>query len=264
MIADRTLSLILPAHNEEENLEIVVRAALAALPESFVDYEIVIVNDGSRDGTAAVADRLAEEDHHVRVVHHAQNRGYGAALQSGFGAGRGELLMFMDADRQFDPRDIARLAPHVQGYDIVAGYRIARNDPAHRKFIGSSFNLVVRILFGIKVTDIDCGFKIFQADLLRDMELQSPGALINTEIHAKANRRGASLIEVGVNHYPRVSGQQSGGSIPVMARALRELVLLRWRLRSYAPPARHAVAPGSVPALTELRSVSAQPGAADK
>ncbi len=239
MILQHTLSLVLPAHNEAANLEPVVREALAVLPRVFRDWEILIVDDGSRDATGAIAGRLADEapDGRVRVVHHPRNRGYGAALRSGFAAARGDLLMFMDADRQFAPREVAKLAPFVDEYDIVAGYRLRRNDPRRRVLLGKVFNLLVRILFGVRVRDIDCGFKILRADLVRGLDLRSPGALINTEIHAKAGRRGATTVEVGVNHHPRPAGEQSGGSAWVIARALGEILLLWWRLRSYSPPA---------------------------
>ncbi len=172
----------------------------------------------------------------MKAVHHPRNRGYGAALRSGFAAARGERLMFMDADRQFAIRDVAKLAPFVDEYDIVAGYRIRRSDPRRRVLLGAAFNLLVRLLFGVRMRDIDCGFKIMRADLLRGLDLRSPGALINTEIHAKAGRQGAAIVEVGVSHYPRPAGEQSGGSPRVIIRALGETLLLWWRLRSYAPP----------------------------
>jgi glycosyltransferase involved in cell wall biosynthesis len=236
MAADRTLSLVLPAHNEAANLETVVRDAVATLPQHFAAYEVLIVDDGSRDATPALADRLAAEEPHVRVLHHPQNRGYGAALSTGFAAARGDRIMFMDSDRQFDIRDVAKLAPYAGEFDIVAGYRIKRNDPGYRFVIGYTFNTVVKLLFGVDLRDIDCGFKIFRAELLRGMDLQSPGALINTEIHAKANRQVATIVEIGVNHYPRLVGDQSGADIRVILRAMRETALLWWRMRAYEPP----------------------------
>jgi glycosyltransferase involved in cell wall biosynthesis len=238
MKVEHTLSLVLPAHNEAANLEPVVREALAVLPHVFRDYEVLIVDDGSRDATGAIADRLAAEvaDGRVRVVHHPRNRGYGAALASGFAAARGDLLMFMDADRQFAIGEVAQLAPFVRSHDIVAGYRRRRRDPLRRVVLGASFNVLVKVLFGVRLHDIDCGFKLFRADLLRGMRLESPGALINTEIHAKANRRGARVKEVGVSHFPRPAGEQSGGSPTVVLRALRETLALWWRLRAEARP----------------------------
>jgi glycosyltransferase involved in cell wall biosynthesis len=231
-----TLSLVLPAHNEAGNLEWVVRAALAALPLVFRDCEIVVVDDGSRDATPAIADALAVADARVRVIHHPRNQGYGAALRSGFAAARGDRIMFMDADRQFDIREVAKLAPWVDEYGIVAGYRLRRRDPWRRVALGATFNLLVRVLFGVRVRDIDCGFKIFRADLLHALDLQAPGALINTEILALAHRQGAALVEIGVNHYPRPAGEQSGGSPRVVLRALDETMRLWWRLRA-GPPA---------------------------
>jgi glycosyltransferase involved in cell wall biosynthesis len=199
---------------------------------------IIVVNDGSRDRTGEIAAELATANpDRVRVVTHPSNRGYGAALTSGFDAAAGDFIMFMDSDRQFDIADIERLAPFVDVYDIVAGYRIKRNDPAHRLAFASIFKLAVTVLFGVMVRDIDCAFKIYRAPLLKGMELTSPGALINTEMLAKANRQGATLVEVGVNHYPRLAGESSGGSLRVVTRAMGETVKLWWRMQSYQPPA---------------------------
>ena len=230
------LSLILPAHNEEGNLEWVVREALAALPAAFQRSEVIVVDDGSADATPAIAARLVAEDPRVRVIRHPRNQGYGAALRSGFAAARGDWILFMDADRQFDIREVVKLAPLAGSYDIVAGYRLKRRDSLRRVALGATFNLVVRLLFGVRVRDIDCGFKLFRAELIRSLELRAPGALINTEILALAHRQGAALVEIGVNHYPRPAGEQSGGSPRVVLRALDETMRLWWRLRA-GPPA---------------------------
>jgi glycosyltransferase involved in cell wall biosynthesis len=234
-LIDAKLSLILPAHNEEANLSYVVQEALRVLPTAFRDFEIIIVDDGSRDRTPEIADRLAAEEPRVRVVHHPRNRGYGAALTSGFSVATGDYWMFMDSDRQFDINDIHRLIPYIGKYDIVAGFRIKRRDPFYRFIIGYTFNTIVKLLFGVNMKDIDCGFKIFRSDILRGMTLESPGALINTEIHAKANRQKATVVEVGVNHYPRVVGEQSGASLKVILRALWEIARLWMRMRRYRP-----------------------------
>lgn len=226
------LSLVLPAHNEAGNLEWVTREALATLPVLFRSCEIIIVDDGSRDGTPAIADRLAVSDARVRVIHHPRNRGYSSALRSGFDAARGDRLIFMDTDRQFNIREVAKLAPLAGAYDIVAGYRLKRRDPWRRVALGAAFNTVVKVLFGVWVRDIDCGFKLFRADFLRGLDLHAPGALINTEILALAHRHGARLAEVGVCHYPRPTGEQSGGSLRVVARSLDEMRRLWWRLHT--------------------------------
>lgn len=236
-MVDGTLSLVLPAYNEEANLEIVVKEALEELPKNFSSFEIIIVDDGSKDRTPGLADRLAAgQPGLVKVIHHRPNRGYGAALTSGFEAARGDYLMFMDSDRQFRAADVRLLAPYVGKADIVAGYRKKRHDSFYRFLIGYTFNTIVTLFFGIHLRDIDCGFKIFRAEMLKTMQLTSPGALINTEIHAKAQRQGRSLIEVGVNNYPRLAGDQSGASLRVIGRAGRETVALWWRMRFYAVP----------------------------
>jgi glycosyltransferase involved in cell wall biosynthesis len=236
-MVDGMLSLILPAYNEEANIEIVVNEALEELPKNFNSFEIIVVDDGSKDRTPEITDRLAaSQPELVKVIHHRPNRGYGAALTTGFKAAQGDYLMFMDSDRQFKPADLKLLVPYVGKAGIIAGYRKKRNDPFYRFLIGYTFNTVVTLLFGIHLRDIDCGFKIFKAEMLKPMELTSPGALINTEIHAKAQRQGRSIIEVGVNHYPRLVGDQSGASVKVILRAIPETLSLWWRMRYYAPP----------------------------
>ena len=230
-----SLSLVLPAYNEEANIGAVVREALATLPKFSDDFEIIVVDDGSRDRTAQVVAELAKNAPGVRLQRHARNRGYGAALATGFRATRGDFVMFMDADRQFDIRDLRLLTPFAAEYDIVAGFRMERSDPFHRRVFAEVFNVSIRALFGVHLRDIDCAFKLFRGDLLRGMELSAPGALINTEIQAKARRQGARLEQVGVHHYPRVAGEATGGSPRVILRAMRETLALWWRMRWYRP-----------------------------
>ncbi len=230
------ISLVLPAHNEEPNIRAVVEEAGRVLPTAFSDYEVIVVNDGSKDRTLEIAEALHRENPHVLVVNHPVNRGYGAALTSGFNAATGDFIMFMDSDRQFDINDVHNLTPFVDDYDIVAGYRIKRNDPAHRLLNAQIFGLAVRMLFDIQVRDIDCAFKIMHADVLKGINLESPGALINTEILAKADVQGCTITQVGVHHYPRLEGEQSGASVKVVLRAFREILRLWWRMQSYSPP----------------------------
>jgi glycosyltransferase involved in cell wall biosynthesis len=228
--------LVLPAHNEAENIEIVVRRAIAILPRYTDDFEIIVVNDGSRDQTPKIIDRLARDDERIRPVHHPRNRGYGGALKSGFSASTKSYVMFMDADRQFDIADIRLLSPFVPLFDIVAGFRMERSDPIHRRINAEIFNIAVRVLFGVHMRDLDCAFKVFRGELLRSLELTSSGALINAEIQAKLRRQGATLVQVGVPHHPRVAGQATGGSMRVILRAMRETVVLWLRMHRYQPP----------------------------
>ena len=239
-----SLSLVLPAHNEDANIRLVIERALSVLPIHSDEIEVIVVDDGSRDGTARIVAGLAAGDGRVRLVHHPRNRGYGAALTSGFAASTGDYVMFMDADRQFDIADLRLLAPFVGAFDIVAGFRMERSDPLHRRVFAEIFNVTVRVLFGVHLRDIDCAFKVFRGDLLRSLELAAPGALINTEIQAKARRQGATLQQVGVHHYPRVAGSATGGSLRVILRAMRETVVLWWRMHRYRPPVEAPVAKG--------------------
>ena len=232
---DKKLSLVLPAHNEADNIEAVVARGMSVLPKVVADFEIIIVNDGSSDETPAIIKGLAASNERVRDVHHDVNRGYGAALTSGFAAASGDLIMFMDADRQFDIADITALVPYIPHYDIVAGYRINRQDPLYRKTYGKLFGIVVWVLFGLRMRDVDCAFKIYRADLLKNLKLTAPGALINTEMLARSRRGGATVAQVGVRHYPRLAGQSSGGSPKVVLRAIGETVSLWMELRKEGP-----------------------------
>ncbi len=263
-----SLSLVLPAFNEEANLRETVNEALRVLPCYFDTFEIVIVNDGSRDRTGEVAEALASEDDRVRPIGHERNLGYGGALRTGFGASTGDYVMFMDSDRQFSIEDISRLIPFIDAPDIVAGFRMERNDRFHRRLFAETFNVSIRIIFGVHMRDIDCAFKIFDGELLRSIELTSSGALINTEIMAKARRQGARVQQVGVRHFPRTAGTSTGGNPRVIAKAMRDTPRLWLHMRSYNPPpdrpspeGRHrlpkramAMAAGSTAALVALVS----------
>lgn len=231
------LSLILPAHNEEANIEHVVDDALAVLPDFTDDFEIIVVNDGSRDATRDIVETLARRHPVVRTVNHPVNRGYGAAVTSGIKASTRPFVMFMDADRQFRIEDLADLSPFVGAFDVVAGFRMERHDPLHRRLFAEIFNVTVRVLFGVHLRDIDCAFKVFRGDMVRSLDLSAPGALINTEMQAKLRRMGATLQQVGVSHYPRIAGHATGGSPRVILRAMGETLVLWWAMRRYEPPA---------------------------
>lgn len=224
------LSLILPAHNEEGNLARVAGSSIEILSETVPDWEIVIVDDGSVDATPQIADELAEREPRVRVVHHPHNRGYGSAWRTGFETARGEYLMCMDSDGQFNLADISKLLPYINHYDIVAGYRGERKDPAYRKLNAAIFHLAIRLPFALHVRDLDCGFKIFKAEFIRSLPLSAPGALINLEIFSYAKQRRATIKQVVVSHYPRLAGKSSGASPRVVLQAMGEILLLRLRV----------------------------------
>ncbi len=226
------LSVFLPAHDEEGNIERVVRGYLDELPRVAEHYEVMVVDDGSRDRTGEIADRLAREDAHVRVVHHETNRGYGGAVISGIRAATLPYVMLSDGDGQFDPRDVEKLAAYVPEYDVVAGHRTRRADPLMRRINGRAWTLLVRALLGITISDIDCGFKLFKREFLDEMELRARGAMISTELMARLAGRGARVKEVDVSHLPRLTGEQSGANLRVVARAFKELFTLYGELRA--------------------------------
>jgi glycosyltransferase involved in cell wall biosynthesis len=226
------ISVFLPAHNEEGNIERVVQGFSTQLPNLAEDYEIIIIDDGSADGTGRIADRLAATSVHVKVVHHAVNQGYGAAVISGIGAARQPYVLLCDGDGQFDPSDMALLAAKIGDYDVVVGRRIQRADHLMRRLNGVAWSILMRLLFGLRITDVDCGFKLFRRELLGELDLQARGAMITTELMAKLAGRGARIAEVGVRHLPRLAGQQSGNSLRVVIRAFGELLTLDKKVRS--------------------------------
>lgn len=232
------ISVFLPSHNEEPNVDRVVRGFLAELPQIAKNYEVIVVNDGSTDKTGAIADQLASENAHVKVVHHPKNRGYGGAVISGIRAATQPYVVLADGDGQFDPKEVASLAAFVPEYDVVVGKRIQRADPLMRRVNGKAWTTLVRILLGIEITDIDCGFKLFKREFLDGMELRAHGAMISTELMARVAGKGAKIKEVGVQHLPRMAGEQSGANLKVIGRAFKELFALYGELRN-EPRGRH-------------------------
>ncbi|HEY3164309.1 MAG TPA: glycosyltransferase family 2 protein [Candidatus Limnocylindrales bacterium] len=225
------LSYFFPAHNEEANLEGLVAEALETLPRLADTFEIVIVNDGSRDATGRIADELAAGNPGVvRAVHHPTNRGYGAALLSGFQAARHDHVAFTDGDRQFRVADVGRLIDRMDESDhpdIVVGFRIKRADPLVRTLYARAYRLANRIFFGLTIRDVDCACKLFRRSALADVAVESGGAFFSAELLIKLRAAGRSVAEVGVPHYPRTAGSATGAKPSVVLRAVRDF----WRLR---------------------------------
>ncbi len=225
------LSYFFPAHDEEANLAALVEEALAVLPALADTFEIIAVDDGSRDRTAAIADELAAAyPGVVRAVHHQVNLGYGAALRSGFTASRFELVAFTDGDRQFRVEDLGRLTARLgrpDAPDIVAGFRIKRADPLIRTLYARAYRLANRIFFGLTVTDVDCACKLFRREALEGLRVESDGAFFSAELLIKLRAAGRTVVEVGVPHHPRTAGSPTGAKPQVILRAVRDF----WRLR---------------------------------
>jgi len=225
------ISAVMPAYNEEANLEQSVGRMASALQRFTRGFEIIVVDDGSQDGTAALLERLKVAHPNLRVIHHPANRGYGAALRSGFDAARFSWIFLMDADNQFDPAEVELLLARAADADIVAGYRKLRRDPLLRRLNAWAFFTMVRLLFGRLVHDVNCAFKLIRRDLIGRMALHSEGALINTELLVLARQLQARVVEVPVNHYPRTAGKQTGANIRVVIRAFTELLAFRAEMR---------------------------------
>ena len=225
------LSFFFPAYNEAENIERAVRRAIDEVAPLVPSLEVLIVDDGSTDETPQIADRLAAADPRVRVVHQP-NRGYGGALKTGFRESRGELIGFSDGDLQFDLSEMRLLLERLESetpapVDAVIGYRIRRRDPLHRRFIGRTYNTVVTGMFGLRARDIDCAMKLFRREVFDGLILESDGPFLSAELLIKLKATGVRMAQLGVHHYPREAGTNTGASFVKILRTMRDL----WRLR---------------------------------
>jgi glycosyltransferase involved in cell wall biosynthesis len=217
---------VFPVFDEVNNLDALLSTAQRIAAGLEPDFEIVVVDDGSRDGSATIIDGWCDSDPRIRAVRHASNTGYGAALRSGLRAARGELVFFSDADLQFDLADLERLLHHTDDFDIVAGYRSPRSDPWPRHWIAWLWGLVVRSLFGLRVRDIDCAFKVFRREVIESIPIASIGAFVNTEILVRARALGFRVHQIPVSHQRRRLGVQTGAKPRVILRAIVELSTL--------------------------------------
>ncbi len=229
------LSLVFPVFNELENVGRVIDSALELGPRLVApgeDFEIVVVDDGSRDGSASVIAARVACDPRVRVFTHPSNRGYGAALRTGLREARGALVFFSDADLQFDLAELENLLHHAERFDVVAGYRSPRRDPWGRRLLARGWGLLVGSLFDLEIRDIDCAFKVFRRHVVEAMPIESLGAFVNTEILVRARSAGFRIHQIPVSHHPRRHGRQSGAHPRVILRALVELATLYRELRA--------------------------------
>jgi glycosyltransferase involved in cell wall biosynthesis len=224
------LSIVMPAFNEEANIDEAIRRATAAGERLCVEHEVVVVDDGSTDGTAELVEKAAAADRRIVLVRHPANRGYGEAVRTGLRTARMDLVFMTDADNQFDLEELEVFLPWIERVDVVAGYRRDRQDPLSRRLAAKAWNYLVRALFYVPVRDIDCAFKLFRRSVFRELDLESVGAMINTELMVKLGRSGAGVVELGVRHYPRRAGKARGASPRVVAKALYELASMYRRL----------------------------------
>jgi len=238
----KSLSISFPAYNEEANIEKSVREAIRVASALTDDFEVVVVDDGSKDKTGEIIDRLAAEDSRVRVIHHNPNQGYGAAVWDGLKAGTKDLIFFTDADLQFDLSEIGKLVeaigalevqpqrdPEVEPrIDAVLGYRNPRVDPFMRKLNAFGWKMLNRITFGLKVRDVDCAFKLFRREVFEKVQPTSRGAMFSAELLIRMQRAGLKWAEVPVKHLPRIAGSPTGAKLSVILRAFKEYAMV-WR-----------------------------------
>jgi len=234
-LARPRLTFFFPAYNEEENVVETVRRALDEIgPLVGGSIEVLVVDDGSTDRTPALADDLAASESRVRV-HHQPNRGYGGALRSGFAHASGALICFSDGDLQFDLREMGALLERLDDatktpVDAVIGYRRQRRDPPHRIFIAKTYNAIVSIAFGLRVRDIDCAMKLFRREVFNGLRLDADSPFLSAELLIKLKARGERMAQVGVTHYPRAAGTNTGASFRKILRTFRDIGRLRWAL----------------------------------
>jgi glycosyltransferase involved in cell wall biosynthesis len=225
-----SISAVLPAYNEEANIGPTLEVVVKTLEPLVDDYEVIAVDDGSRDATAARVEEMAARYPQVRLVRHPVNRGYGAALYTGFTSSTKEWIFFTDSDRQFDVAELSKLIPLTEEADLVAGYRAPRKDPFLRVLFGWGWSVLVTMLFGYTARDIDCAFKLFRREIIDRITIHSRGATFSAEFLVRGKRAGYTIREVPVAHLPRQVGSQTGARLDVITRAFRELIRFRWQL----------------------------------
>jgi glycosyltransferase involved in cell wall biosynthesis len=225
------VSAFFPCYNDEHSIATMVRDVRGALADAVDDFEIIVVDDGSRDGSAAVLDELECEVPQLRVVRHESNRGYGGALISGFAAATRPWIFYTDGDAQYDASEITRCIDAASSeIDVVQGYKVGRGDPWYRKVIGRVYHHAVKLLFNLHVRDTDCDFRMFRRDLLDRVELGSTSGVICVEMMRKFERVGARFVEVPVSHFTRPHGRSQFFRIPAITRSAVQLLTLWWRL----------------------------------
>lgn len=224
------ISAFFPVYYDAPTIEELVNKAREALSELTDDWEIIIVDDCSPDGAGRIADRLAAENPRISVIHHERNRGYGGALKSGFAAASKEWVFYTDSDGQYDVAELKLLAEHMDKADVVNGYKISRADRLHRKILGTIYHHTAKILFRLKMRDVDCDFRLVRRDLIECLDLRSDSGVICVEMMAKVHGARARMVEVPVHHYPRLAGRSQffrpGRVLSLIFGLLRQWILL--------------------------------------
>jgi len=219
-----SISFFCPAYNDEENVGKVVKSAVEVLGKIAAKYEIIIVEDHSPDRTAEVADALAKKYNGVRVIHNTKNLGYGGALRKGFLNSKYDLIIYTDGDGQFNAADMAQMVPLLEKADVVSAYRLNRADPLFRIIQTTIFNALVRVVFGLKIRDINCALKLYRKKVVDSMKIESTSTFISSEMLLKAKKKGFRIRQIGVKHYPRLHGAASGAKPQVVLTTILDLI----------------------------------------
>ncbi|NLX42035.1 MAG: glycosyltransferase family 2 protein [Chloroflexi bacterium] len=226
-----SLTVSLPAYNEEGNIGQMVDRVRNEVGPLVDDLEIIVVDDGSRDRTAEVVEGIARQDPRVRLIRHSVNQGYGAAVYTGVWSASKDLIFFTDSDLQFTFAELPEFLKRIDGIDMVIGWRRTRSDPWYRRLFGNGWSWLVNLLFGHTARDVDCAYKLFRREVIERIDVASRGATFSAEFLVRARQAGFRVIELPVNHHPRVAGKQTGARPEVVLRAFRELMQLRNQLR---------------------------------
>lgn len=221
---EHSISAFFPAYNDEKTIEKLVLTAISTLKQITKDYEVIIVDDGGPDRSGEIADDLSRKFKEVRVIHHKHNKGYGGALKSGFKNAKKELVFYTDGDGQYDVRELKKLLPFIKEADVVNGYKINRSDSIHRKILGGLWNLGVRILFNLKVKDVDCDFRLIKRKIFSKIRLESDSGFLPVEMMIKIQRAGFKIKNIPVHHYPRTEGDSQFFKISRIIEVFGDLI----------------------------------------
>jgi glycosyltransferase involved in cell wall biosynthesis len=224
------ISFFCPAYNDADNLPVLIPAVISFLESVAERYDVTIVEDGSPDATGSVADEIAATSPHVRVIHHRRNEGYGAALRTGFSAGRYPVVMYTDGDNQYDINELGPQLHELASYDILSGYRIERAGSLWRSIQSRAYGRILNLLFGTSFRDVDCSMKVYKREVLAAMPIRSRSAFIDAEILLRALRRGCRIHQFPVTHRRRVAGRESGSRLRVVLPTIVEMMKFRFHL----------------------------------
>jgi len=227
-----SLSLVFPAYNDARSLPILLKKLVTILPKITPHFEIIIVDDASNDNTFAVLKEIQKRVPHLKIIAHKENQGYGGALMTGFKAAKKQYIFYTDSDGQYDVTELLSLVEAMKNrVDIVTGYKKKRADAINRKIIGACYNQAVRLLFGLKIKDTDCDFRLFKRSLLTGLHLRTTSGAFDVEFMTKLQQKGARFREVAVSHYPRRFGESQFFRLPRIYKSLKDVLLLWYTIK---------------------------------